>query len=160
MKKTKLKPPFLSEIKKITNPIRNVNIEYKENLSASEKAAVWVTEHVGSTGFFAVIFFWTIFWFLWNTNAPARLRFDHYPAFVLWLFISNMIQLFLLPLLLIGQNLQGKHSETRSEIDFEINVKAEKEIETILLHLERQNDLILKIIKKIEAMKKISAKKR
>ncbi len=40
--------------------------------------------------------------------APKSLRFDPYPGFVLWLFISNMIQLFLMPLLLIGQNLLGR----------------------------------------------------
>ena len=53
-----------------------------------------------------------------------------------------MIQLFILPLLLIGQNLQGKHAETRAEADFDINTKAEKEIETILIHLENQNEIL------------------
>lgn len=51
---------------------------------------------------------------------------------------------------MIGQNLQGRHAEKRAESDFEVNVKAEKEIETILLHLERQNDLMLKILDKLE----------
>jgi uncharacterized membrane protein len=51
---------------------------------------------------------------------------------------------------MIGQNLQGRHSEARAESDFDINVKAEKEIETILLHLEQQNDLMLKILHHLE----------
>jgi uncharacterized membrane protein len=55
-----------------------------------------------------------------------------------------------MPLIMIGQNLQGRHAEKRAESDFEVNVKAEKEIETILLHLERQNDLMLKILNKLE----------
>jgi uncharacterized membrane protein len=55
-----------------------------------------------------------------------------------------------MPLIMIGQNLQGRHAEKRAESDFEVNVKAEKEIETILLHLERQNDLMLKILDKLE----------
>jgi uncharacterized membrane protein len=38
----------------------------------------------------------------------------------------------------------------RSKSAFEVNVKAEKEIETILLHLEHQNDLMLKILDKLE----------
>lgn len=29
---------------------------------------------------------------------------------------------------MVGQNLQGKHSEIRAENDYEINLKAEKEI--------------------------------
>ena len=39
---------------------------------------------------------------------------------------------------MIGQNIQGKHAELRSEHDFETDKKAEKEIETILIHLENQ----------------------
>jgi uncharacterized membrane protein len=57
-----------------------------------------------------------------------------------------------MPLLLIGQNIQGKHAELRSEHDFETDKKAEKEIETILLHLEQQQNLILEILKKIEKL--------
>ena len=37
-----------------------------------------------------------------------------------------------------------------AESDFDINVKAEKEIETILLHLERQSDLMLQILHHLE----------
>jgi uncharacterized membrane protein len=51
---------------------------------------------------------------------------------------------------MIGQNLQGRHSEARAESDFEINVKAEKEIEAILLHLEQQNILMLRILQHVE----------
>ncbi len=144
------KPPSIGELRQITKPIRNVNIAYREKLSALDKTALWITENVGSAGFFIVIFCWTILWLLWNTIGPVDYRFDPYPAFVLWLFISNMIQLLLLPLLLIGQNLQSRHSETRSEIDFEVNLKAEKEIEAVLVHLDHQNQLILKILEKIE----------
>jgi len=68
----------------------------------------------------------------------------------MWLFISNMIQIFLMPLIMIGQNLQGRHAERRAEADFEVNVKAEREIETILLHLENQNKVILQILNKLE----------
>ena len=78
------------------------------------------------------------------------MRFDPFPAFVLWLFISNMLQIFLMPLIMIGQNLQGSHAEVRAESDYEVNVKAEREIEAILLHLERQNDLILEILDHLE----------
>jgi uncharacterized membrane protein len=43
---------------------------------------------------------------------------------------------------MVGQNLLGRHAELRAENDFEINQKAEHEIETILLNLERQAALI------------------
>lgn len=132
-------------------PIRNVNIEQKERLTPLERAAVWITDHVGTMGFFLLIFLWTAIWLSWNMFAPKSLQFDPYPAFVLWLFISNMIQIFLMPLIMIGQNLQARHAEARAEADFEVNVKAELEIETILQHLEKQNDMILTILKRLES---------
>ncbi len=138
------------ELKKLRKPIRNVNIKHRESLSKLERIAVKVTEGVGSMGFFLIIFVWTLLWLGWNTMAPKEYGFDPYPAFVLWLFISNMIQIFLMPLIMIGQNLQGRHAEARAESDFEVNVRAEKEIEVILMHLEQQNDLILKILDKID----------
>ena len=140
----------LEELRKKLTPIRNVNTQHKSSLSALDKLALWVTDHVGSMNFFFLIFIWTITWLGWNTLAPTSLRFDPFPAFVLWLFISNMIQIFLMPLIMIGQNLQSKHSEMRAEEDFIVNKKAESEVETILKHLENQNDMILQILNKIE----------
>lgn len=142
-------PTSLEELKKNKKPLRNVNILHKEKLSSLDFLAIWITQHVGSVGFFIIILFWTTFWLFWNIVAPLELRFDPYPAFVLWLFISNMIQIFLMPLLLIGQNLQGKHAEARAEADFEVNTKAEEQIETILAHLENQNEVLEEIKSKI-----------
>lgn len=140
----------LEELKKLRKPVRNSNIEHRQHLSRLERIAVWITDHVGTMGFFLIIFGWTAFWLSWNMFAPHHWRFDPFPAFVLWLFISNMIQIFLMPLIMIGQNLQGRHAETRAEADFEVNTKAEREIETILLHLENQNKVMLEILKKLE----------
>jgi uncharacterized membrane protein len=140
----------LAEVRKHRTPIRRVNIEHKESLSGMERAALWITNRVGTMGFFLVIFGWTVCWLSWNTLAPASLRFDPFPAFVLWLFMSNMIQIFLMPLIMVGQNLQSRHAEARAEADFEINTKAEREIEVVLQHLERQNDLILEVLERLE----------
>jgi uncharacterized membrane protein len=140
----------LEEIKQQYRPIRNANIQHQEELSRINKFALWITERVGSMGFFFIIFLWTMLWLGWNTLAPPKLSFDPYPAFVLWLFISNMIQIFLMPLIMIGQNLQSRHAEIRAEEDFLINKKAETEVETILVHLENQNELILKILERLQ----------
>lgn len=53
-----------------------------------------------------------------------------------------------MPLIMVGQNLQGRHAELRAENDFEVNVKAEQEVETLLRHLEYQNDLLLALLLK------------
>ena len=144
-------PKSLADLQGMIKPIRNVNIERNQNLSGLDKIAVWITDRVGTMGFFLIIFGWTIIWLGWNMFAPKDLRFDPYPGFVLWLFLSNMIQIFLMPLIMIGQNLQGSYSEARAEADFDVNTRAELEIETILLHLENQNKLILQILSQLEA---------
>jgi uncharacterized membrane protein len=118
--------------------------------SLLDRLALWITNKVGSMGFFVLIFLWTVCWLGWNILSPEKARFDPYPAFVLWLFISNMIQLFLLPLIMIGQNLQSQHSEHRAETDLKINELAEMENETILIHLENQNAMMLEILKNME----------
>ena len=113
------------------------------------RLALWITLRVGSMGFFVVIFLWTLLWLSWNMLAPKPIRFDPYPGFVLWLFISNMIQLFLMPLILIGQNLQAKESDQRAKNDYKVNCKAEEGIEEIkkslkavLKHLDEGNTVV------------------
>jgi uncharacterized membrane protein len=113
------------------------------------RLALWITEHVGTMQFFLVIFAWTVCWLFWNMFAPKSMRFDPYPGFVLWLFISNMIQLFLMPLLLIGQNLQGRGAEERAKNDYRVNQKAEREIEEI----QEQLAAILKGLEELKASK-------
>ena len=147
-------PTSLKQIKDSHMPYRNANIRHKEKLTRLDRLALWITKKVGSMGFFMLVFVWTATWLSWNTLAPAHLRFDPFPAFVLWLFISNMLQIFLMPLIMVGQNLQSKHSEIRAEEDYFINKKAELEIETILVHLENQNKLIIQILAHIEKEQK------
>ena len=122
-----------------------------KDISPLDRLALWITNHVGSMGFFVIIFIWTIVWLGWNVLAPKNIRFDPYPGFILWLFISNMIQLFLMPLIMIGQNLQAHHADIRAEVDFKINELSAIENETILIHLENQNELIIQILKEIQA---------
>ncbi len=140
----------IEELKAARKPVINPNEVHSQSLTRTERLAIWITDNVGTMGFFFVILVWTIVWLSWNIFAPKSVQFDPFPAFVLWLFISNMIQIFLMPLIMVGQNLQGRHSEFRAQADFEVNVKAEQEIETILQHLENQNELILQILKRIE----------
>jgi uncharacterized membrane protein len=142
----------LEKLDRVYGKPKNANTVHDQKLSALERLAMYITERVGTMGFFFIIFTWTFSWLGWNIFAPPAFRFDPYPAFVLWLFISNLIQLHLMPLLMIGQNLQGRHAEIRAQHDYEVNTKAEKEIELILNHLAYQQDLICKILKKIDTM--------
>jgi uncharacterized membrane protein len=113
------------------------------------RLALWITQYVGSMGFFLLIFFWTASWLLWNVFAPKGLRFDPYPGFVLWLFLSNTMQLFLMPLVMIGQNLQGRGAEARAKSDYKVNQRAEREIQEVQRQLKE-------ILAKLEELKGVS----
>ncbi len=146
---TTLPPLSVDEIIKRRRPLRNVHKEVIGKLSPLDRLALWITIRVGSMGFFLVIFGWTVLWLGWNVLAPPALQFDPPMAFVFWLFISNVIQILLMPLIMVGQNLMGHHSELRAENDLQVNVRAEQEIEVILRHLERQNTLLIAMVQKL-----------
>ena len=140
-------------------PVTNVNQTHSERLSRLEVFALKVTSHIGSPQFFLIILGWTILWTGYNilaTMVPALgwKSFDPFPAFVAYLLISNVIQILLMPLIMVGQNLQSRHAELRAENDFEINVKAETEIKEILLRLERHQALMEDILSKIDSANK------
>lgn len=145
-----------NKIKEEFGSPKNANKEHKNRLSRIERLGLSITNRVGTVGFFLIIFFWSFSWMLWNIFAPLEFKFDPFPDFVLWLFISNLIQINLMPLILVAQNIEAKHAQLRSEIDYETNKKAEREIEVILSHLESQGKMIEEISAKLDALEKKS----
>jgi uncharacterized membrane protein len=127
--------------------------------SGLDRLALWITDLVSSMLFFILIAFWTFGWLAWNMFAPKAWRFDPFPGFVLWLFLSNMIQLLLMPLIMIGQNLQSREADQRARCDYEVNHKAELEVreiqarlKCIMDHLEiKPNSETQKIAAQVEA---------
>ena len=120
---------------------RNVNVVYEKSLNTLDRLAIAITNRVGSFGFFLIILGWTIVWTSYNILASEvpllHLRaFDPFPAFVAYLLISNVIQILLMPLIMVGQNLQGRHSETRAELDFQVNLKNEISLTEVLRRLD------------------------
>jgi len=139
----------IDDLKNLRIDLINVHEEVHENLSRMDQLALWITEHVGSMGFFFVILIWTALWLGWNFLAPEAYRFDPPMGFVFWLFISNVIQILLMPLIMVGQNVIGQHSEARAQHDLEVNIKAEKEIEIILHKLEYQQQILIAMLQKM-----------
>jgi uncharacterized membrane protein len=145
------KPPLsLRQLRTRRQPLRDVVAPSPAPIKPFDNLAVWITSRVGTMGFFLVIFTWTVTWLGWNVLAPKPLQFDPPMAFVFWLFISNVIQILLMPLIMVGQNIQGRQAELRAEHDLDINVRAEEEIEVILNHLEYQNALLIAMLSKLD----------
>lgn len=143
-------PPSLEELKLARKPVKNPRRELKASLNALERFAVFMTRRIGSMSFFLFLLLWTVVWLGWNIFAPVEHRFDPAPAFVIWLFISNILQLIFLPLIMVAQNIESRSADKRAEQDYEVNQKAEMEVSTILEHLENQNELLMELVHKID----------
>lgn len=133
----------VADLRREFAPIQNVNDIHRSRLSKTDKIALFVVKRVGTMGFFyACVVMVTIPLFFAQAMPVVQ-----YVS-------SGYLQLILLPLIMVGQNLQGRHAELRAEHDYETNVKAEKEVEAILLHLEKQDETMMEILKRIESLEK------
>lgn len=146
------------EYLKLRHKPQNVNAKHKGSLSLQDKIALFATNLIGTM--YAVYFF-SVFmagWMLWQTFF-AHKPFDPYP-FAFLLFLGNIVQLLLMPLIMVGQNLQGRHSEIRSEEEYKTTISSYKDIEQILLHLSEQDkemqkqlDILVNLSKELKSKK-------
>ncbi len=79
----------------------------------------------------AVIFF---VWIVANLIQDKH-GFDPFPFGLLTLIVS-LEAIFLSTFVMLSQNRQGKQADLRSELDYEVNVKAELEVEEIKIQLD------------------------
>jgi uncharacterized membrane protein len=145
----KLGLPSIREFLARLRPVRDVNTELHQKISRLERMAVFIADHIGTPGFFFLILLWTVFWLSWNLLAPPSWQFDRPMSFVFWLFISNCIQIFLMPLIMVAQNLQNRHAELRAENDYQVNLAAAASVEIILQHIRYQTHQMVAISEKL-----------
>jgi len=101
----------------------------------AEKAADWVAATVGSWAFIGIQSALLIGWIIFNATSAERV--DPYPFILLNLLLSFQAA-YTAPIIMMSQNRLSDVDRRRSIDDFEINQKAELEIE--LLH--RKIDLL------------------
>jgi CRP/FNR family cyclic AMP-dependent transcriptional regulator len=114
---------------------RNVNIEVEELLTPLQKVADWIAWFSGSMPFLMVNAVWFIIWIVINTINLGLPRFDPYPFGLLTMIVS-LEAIFLSCFVLVSQNRQAEKDRVRSDIEYEINVKAELEV----AHLHEKTD--------------------
>jgi uncharacterized membrane protein len=95
------------------------------------RIGVAVTAAVGTMWAFYIFAIIEFGWMGWQQTGLGTVIKDPYP-FAFLLFLGNIIQLLLMPLIMVGQNVQSAQADARAKADFEVNQKAEKEIEKLL----------------------------
>ena len=116
--------------------VPHANERHDASLTLVDRAALRITSLVGTmacAGIFAVIAL---------VSLPSALRTRSVIIIVAWI-AQTFLQLVLLPLLMVGQNLQGRHAETRAQADYEVNCKAFADAEAMLAKLEAIDERIL-----------------
>lgn len=121
--------------------LRNLNKIHEEKLTTSDRLADIVSDSLGSWSFILTMAAVMVIWVIINI-AAYELRWDPYPFILLNLFLSVAAAVEA-PIILMSQNRMEKKDRLRAELDFETNVKAEQEIETIKLQLDGIKSLLI-----------------
>ena len=120
-----------------TRVSRNVNIEVEESLSTLQKIADWIAWFSGSMPFLLINCIWFGAWIIVNTFRLGIPAFDPYPFGLLTMIVS-LEAIFLSCFVLISQNRQAEKDHVRSDVEYEVNIKAELEV----AHLHEKTDRI------------------
>jgi len=110
-----------------TRVSRNVNEEMEERLSMLQRIADWIAWFSGSMAFLTLNGLWFLIWIGANTLPPPEKQFDPFPFGLLTMIVS-LEAIFLSCFVLISQNRQAAKDKIRSDIEYEVNIKAELEI--------------------------------
>jgi uncharacterized membrane protein len=125
---------------------RNPNEAIEERETLGDRVADGVAKFGGSWRFifsFAAIL---LIWVLLNTLLPNDDRWDIYPFILLNLFLS-MLAAIQAPVIMMSQNRQDTKDRIRSELDYQVNLKAELGVSTLL----HKTELIADMLADIEA---------
>lgn len=120
-----------------TRVSRNVNEEMEVHSTVLQRIADWIAWFSGSMPFLMINGGWFIIWIVINTFAIGIVAFDPYPFGLLTMIVS-LEAIFLSCFVLISQNRQAEKDRVRSDIEYEVNIKAELEI----AHLHEKTDRI------------------
>src|ERR1039457_4248025 len=117
---------------------------HRATLSLTDRLALVITHRVGTMACVAG------FAVLALVALPGALATHSTVTIVMWT-SQSFLQLVLLPLLMVGQRLEGRHAEQRSQADFEVNQKAYADAEAILTALKAIDGRTLELVKKLVA---------
>jgi len=133
---------------------RNVNEEMKDTRSIIQKTADSIAEFAGSISFLLIhVVIFTV-WIVVNTvHIPGIPQFDAYPFGFLTLSVS-LEAIFLSVFVLLSQNRQAAKDRVRSDIEYDVNLKAELEI----AHLhEKVDHLTTEVLARLDGIKRNAA---
>jgi uncharacterized membrane protein len=130
---------------------RNANEESTDRRTLVQKGADWIAEFAGSITFLMLHVVWFGLWLLLNSvKFPGIPQWDPFPFGFLTLTVS-LEAIFLSVFVLLSQNRQAAKDRVRSDIEYDVNLKAELEI--VNLH-EKMDRLTADVLKHLEELRR------
>jgi hypothetical protein len=112
-------------VPKLEHRVRNANKLVNSLKRTQDRAADAVTSFAGSLTFVYLHSAWFGLWVLLNIGLiGASVEFDKFPFGLLTMIVS-LEAIFLSTFVMVSQNRQAMHSEVRSQLDFEANLRSE-----------------------------------
>ncbi len=102
---------------------------FEEKMTIGDRIAAVIARFTGNMAFVWWHAFLFVLWIGLNTVA-GEMAWDPYPFNFLTMVVS-LEAIFLSTFVLIAQNRESRRNEIREQLDYEVNVKAEKEIQEI-----------------------------
>jgi uncharacterized membrane protein len=134
-----------------TRVSRNVNEEMEVTSTIFQKIADGIAWFSGSMPFLIINGAWFIIWIALNTLPLGIKAFDPYPFGFLTMIVS-LEAIFLSCFVLISQNRQTEKDRVRSDIEYEVNIKAELEVAHLHEKTDRLYESMLARLTKLEKM--------
>ena len=107
---------------------KNINVVHGERLTLGDRMSDRLADTAGSWGFIGFFFLFLVLWIGINSIQFLFKPFDHYPYILLNLMLSCLAAI-QAPVIMMSQNRQEAKDRLRSEHDYEVNLKAELEIQ-------------------------------
>ena len=126
---------------------RNVNEEVAQQRTPVERVADAIAAFSGSIPFLFVHAIWFVLWVGWNTMRGPR-GFDPYPFGLLTMVVS-LEAIFLSVFVLLSQNRQAAKDRVRSDIEYDVNVKAEMEVTALHAKMDRLHEEIVQRLRQM-----------
>lgn len=129
---TKQERDFFHKMMEHKHVTRNINDEFDDQLTFGQRLADNVAKFGGSWTFITIFGISLLTWVVLNSVILARYKdaFDPYPYILLNLFLS-MLASIQAPIIMMSQNRQATKDRLDAAHDYEVNLKAEMEIENL-----------------------------
>jgi len=137
-------------------PVKNINQIQAETLTKSQRIADRLAMVMGSWTFIIVQSVMLSFWIALNVAAYIN-HWDPYPFILLNLALSFQAA-YAAPIIMMSQNRQAAKDRLMAEQDYVVNIKAEEEVKSIMAHLEQQDEVMIDILRRIEAQHQVIMK--